>query len=70
MLSFGKHALEVPMSLQPKEIIPVPDKTARVARAAFPKGNTWLSLRDSRVSRYRRAPLRQPSSHRRSSNST
>ena len=34
------------MSLQPMEIVPVPDETARVARAAFPKGNIWLSLRD------------------------
>jgi transposase len=34
------------MSLQPKEIAPVPDETARVARSAFPKGNAWLSLRD------------------------
>jgi transposase len=34
------------MSLQPREITPVPDETARVARAAFPKGNAWLSLRD------------------------
>ena len=34
------------MSLQPMEIVPVPDETARVARAAFPKGNVWLSLRD------------------------
>jgi transposase len=34
------------MSLQLKEIPSVPDETARVARAAFPKGNAWLSLRD------------------------
>jgi transposase len=34
------------MSLQPKEIAPVPEETVRVARAAFPKGNAWLSLRD------------------------
>src|SRR3954466_15135291 len=34
------------MSLQPMEIVPVPDETARVARAAFPKGNVWLNLRD------------------------
>jgi transposase len=34
------------MSLQPKEITPVPEETVRVARAAFPKGNAWLSLRD------------------------
>ena len=41
------------MSLQPKEIIPVPDETARVARATFPKGNTWLSLRDELGTVYR-----------------
>ena len=34
------------MSLQPKEITLVPEETVRVARAAFPKGNVWLSLRD------------------------
>jgi transposase len=34
------------MSLQPMEIVPVPNETARVARAAFPKGNIWLNLRD------------------------
>ena len=34
------------MSLQPMEIVLVPNETARVARAAFPKGNIWLSLRD------------------------
>jgi transposase len=53
MLSLGKHALEVAMSLQPKEIAPVPDETARVARAAFPKGNAWLSLRDELGTIYR-----------------
>jgi transposase len=34
------------MSLQPESIGPVPDETARVARAAFPKGNSYLRLRD------------------------
>jgi transposase len=34
------------MSLKPKPIQPVPDETARVARAAFPKGNVYLKLRD------------------------
>ena len=34
------------MSLQSKEITPIPEETVRVARAAFPKGNAWLSLRD------------------------
>ena len=34
------------MSLKPTPIPPVPDETARVARAAFPKGNPHLTLRD------------------------
>ena len=34
------------MSLQPAPAPPVPELTARVARAAFPKGNPYLRLRD------------------------
>jgi transposase len=34
------------MSLQPRPVPPVPDDTARVARAASPKGNPYLRLRD------------------------
>ena len=34
------------MSLKPAPIDPVPDQTAQVARAAFPKGNPYLTLRD------------------------
>lgn len=34
------------MSIQPASINPVPDDTIRVARAAFPKGNPYLTLRD------------------------
>jgi len=34
------------MSLRAQLPAPVPDDTARVARAAFPHGNTYLSLRD------------------------
>ena len=34
------------MSLKPRPIPPVPDETARIARAAFPKGNPYLTLRD------------------------
>jgi transposase len=34
------------MSLKPTPIQPVPEETARVARAAFPKGNPYLTLRD------------------------
>ncbi|HEV2125605.1 MAG TPA: transposase, partial [Chloroflexota bacterium] len=34
------------MSLHPQPITPVPDQTARVARAAFPKGNVLMKMRD------------------------
>jgi transposase len=34
------------MSLKPDPIQPVPEETARVAKAAFRKGNPLLSLRD------------------------
>ena len=34
------------MSLSPSVIGPVPEETARIARAAFPKGNLYLKLRD------------------------
>ncbi len=34
------------MSLQPKEIPPVPEETQRVARATFPKGNIYVRMRD------------------------
>jgi transposase len=35
------------MSLQPHVVYLVPEETARVARAAFPKGNVYLRMRDS-----------------------
>lgn len=34
------------MSLKPRPLQPVPETTTRVARAAFPKGNPYLTLRD------------------------
>ncbi len=34
------------MSLRPEPIHPVPEETARVARAAFPKGTTCTRMRD------------------------
>jgi transposase len=34
------------MSLNPCSIDPVPQETARVARAAFPKGNRYMTMRD------------------------
>ncbi len=35
------------MSLQPQPIGPVPEETARVARAAFPRGNACMQMRDA-----------------------
>jgi transposase len=35
------------MSLKSMPIPPVPEETARVARAAFPRGNTLMQLRDT-----------------------
>ena len=34
------------MSLKPQPIGPVPEETVRVARAAFPKGNAFMRMRD------------------------
>jgi transposase len=34
------------MSLHPQMLVPVPEETARVARAAYPKGNLYLRIRD------------------------
>ena len=35
------------MSLKPQAIGPIPEDTARIARAAYPKGNIYLQLRDT-----------------------
>jgi transposase len=35
------------MCLQPAPAAPVPDETARIAHAAFPRGNPWMQLRDT-----------------------
>src|SRR5215216_568570 len=35
-----------PVSLHPGPVPPIPDDTARVARAAFPGGNPYLRMRD------------------------
>ncbi|HVB21552.1 MAG TPA: IS1182 family transposase [Ktedonobacteraceae bacterium] len=35
------------MSLKPQEVGPIPEATARVAHAAFPKGNAIMRLRDA-----------------------
>jgi transposase len=34
------------MSMHPQAIGPIPEETVRVARAAFPRGNPYLTLRD------------------------
>src|SRR6266702_5374940 len=34
------------MSLKPQEIGPIPEETARVAHAAYPKGNVFMRMRD------------------------
>ena len=34
------------MSLKPQGISPVPEETARIARAAYPKGNGYMHMRD------------------------
>ncbi len=34
------------MSLQPESVPAIPEETARIARAIFPKGNRYLLLRD------------------------
>jgi transposase len=34
------------MSMHPQTIGPIPEETARVARAAFPKGNLYMQMRD------------------------
>ncbi len=34
------------MSMHPQAIAPIPEDTARVARAAFPKGNLYMKMRD------------------------
>ncbi len=45
------------MSLRPEPIVSVPEETARVARAAFPKGNAYLRLRDELGSVYEDHPF-------------
>jgi transposase len=34
------------MSLKPQSICPVPQETSRVARAAYPKSNIYMQMRD------------------------
>jgi transposase len=44
MLPLNRRTSMMSLRLQPLE--PVPEDTPRVARAAFPKGNPYLTLRD------------------------
>ena len=34
------------MSLKSQTIEPIPEETTRIAKAAFPKGNTMMKIRD------------------------
>ncbi len=45
------------MSLKPQAIGPVPDETARLARAASPKGTSYLQLRDTLGTSYEDEPF-------------
>jgi transposase len=40
------------MSLKPQELGPIPEETARVAHAAYPKGNVFMQMRDERGTIY------------------
>ena len=40
------------MSMYPQAIPPIPEETARVARAALPRSNTYLTMRDQRGTLY------------------
>jgi hypothetical protein len=42
------------MSMHPQPIAPVPEDTARVARAAFPKGSVYMQMPNVLGSIYRR----------------
>jgi transposase len=35
------------MGLQPRDFLDIPEETRRVAQAAFPKGNNYMTMRDS-----------------------
>ncbi len=35
------------MCLHPRSVDPVPEETARVARAAFPKGTVYMTMKDA-----------------------
>ena len=46
------------MSLKPQPIDPVPEETARIARAAYPKCNIYMQLRDEFGTMYEDEPFR------------
>ena len=35
------------MTLQPQDAFSLPDETIRIARAAYPKGNVYIQMRDA-----------------------
>ncbi len=35
------------MTLQPQDAFSIPDETIRIARAAYPKGNIYIQMRDA-----------------------
>ncbi len=41
------------MSLKPEPIGPIPQETIRVAKAACPKGSTFIRMRDELVSSFK-----------------
>ena len=45
------------MSLQSRPIGPIPTETVRVVLAAFPKGNTYMQIRDELGTIYENAAL-------------
>lgn len=52
------------MSLKIQDIIPAPEETARVARAAFPKGNVYMAMRDELGALYQDSEFAPLFSHR------
>ncbi|MDP9351192.1 MAG: hypothetical protein M3P51_06605 [Chloroflexota bacterium] len=48
------------MSLQPRPVPTVPDDTARIARAVFPKGNVLIAHPHEHVAIYEDTPGHSP----------
>ena len=46
LLDLSEAREEKRMSLKPEPIGPVPEETARLAKAVFPEGSTFIKLRD------------------------